>query len=115
MAAIFVQTFQKELIFADYFLDTESYAALCENKEAPELKCEGKCQMAKKMEDTDQKDKQAPDRTKSVDITLFVQQFTEVETEQPAPHEKKFAHFSLTETAGISGSVFRPPARSLVG
>ena len=46
----------------DYYMNTSAYAKNCENKARPILKCNGKCQMAKKIMEEQKKDEQAPER-----------------------------------------------------
>ena len=52
--ALLAKTFPRSLILADYFLNTEEYAAFCINKEKPELKCNGTCQMEEKVKNMEQ-------------------------------------------------------------
>lgn len=56
------QTFNKVFIVIDYNINTSSFAAHCENKAKPILKCNGKCQMMKALKEEDKKDQQYPDR-----------------------------------------------------
>ena len=53
-----LQTFSSWLIVADYFTHTAAYATHCENKAKPQLHCNGKCQMMKKLQHEEQKDEQ---------------------------------------------------------
>ena len=46
----------------DYYFNTSAYAKKCVNKAKPVLKCNGKCQMAKKILEQQKKDEQAPER-----------------------------------------------------
>lgn len=57
-----VQTFYGNFIIVDYYANTNAYAANCINKNKPQLHCNGKCQMQKKMNEADNKDKQQPTR-----------------------------------------------------
>ena len=57
------QTFSRFFIVIDYQLNKEYIAKyLCENKDKPVLKCNGKCQMMKKLQQEEKKDQQNPDR-----------------------------------------------------
>lgn len=61
----------------DYCLRTAAYAKECINKAKPLMHCNGKCQLAKKIMQEQNKDQQAPER-KSVnrnDITLSAKSF----------------------------------------
>jgi len=58
MIVIFLtQTFSNAIIVADYYLNTNSFATNCENKNKPQLHCNGQCQMVKQMEKEDNSSK----------------------------------------------------------
>jgi hypothetical protein len=57
------QTFSQCLIFLDYQLNKNYIAAnLCENKDKPGMKCEGKCYLCKRLKNEESKDKENPER-----------------------------------------------------
>lgn len=62
LIAFAAQTFSKAFLVVDYYARTDVYAANCENKDKPVLKCHGKCQMAKKIQQEEKKDEQNPER-----------------------------------------------------
>lgn len=62
MIAFAIQTFHKGGIVVSYYLNSDAYAKNCVNKAKPVLKCNGKCQMANKILEQQQKDEQAPER-----------------------------------------------------
>jgi hypothetical protein len=62
LAAFAVQTFYKTFIVTDYYTNTSAYAKNCENKAKPQLHCNGKCQMMKKLKQEEKKDQQNPER-----------------------------------------------------
>ncbi|WP_336720376.1 hypothetical protein [Paraflavisolibacter sp. H34] len=62
IVAFAVQSFSQVLIVADYYAHTEAFAQNCENKARPQLKCHGKCQMMKKLQEEEKKNGQNPDR-----------------------------------------------------
>lgn len=47
---------------ADYFTNAAKYAKNCENKAKPEMHCNGKCQMMKKLQQEEKKDRENPGR-----------------------------------------------------
>ena len=54
MLLIFMtQTFSNAIIVTDYYINTASFAATCENKDKPQLHCNGQCQMVKQLEKED--------------------------------------------------------------
>ena len=62
LAAFLAQTFSKTLLIADYYTNTARYAKNCENKARPKLRCNGKCQMMKKLKQEEKKDQENPER-----------------------------------------------------
>ncbi|HTE27488.1 hypothetical protein [Flavitalea sp.] len=46
----------------DYYLNTSSYSKNCENKAKPILKCNGKCQLAKKILEKQKQEEQTPEQ-----------------------------------------------------
>lgn len=44
------QTFSNAIIVADYYINTASFAVKCENKNKPQMHCNGQCQMIKQLE-----------------------------------------------------------------
>ena len=63
LLAFFSQAFSKYFAIADYYINTDAYAANCINKDRPWMKCNGRCQLCKKLHRQDgSEDKQAPER-----------------------------------------------------
>jgi hypothetical protein len=86
------QTFGQLLIVADYYINTGSYAKNCENKNRPQLKCNGKCQMMKKLKGEEKKDQQNPERKITFkNITLSSKSF-----------------FGAVHSVGLSLQIFYP-------
>lgn len=56
MLAFLMQTFNKIFIVTEYYTNTASFAKNCENKSKPQLHCNGKCQMMKKLKQEENKD-----------------------------------------------------------
>lgn len=50
MAMMFVQSMNRGVMIWSYEHNYQYFLALCENKDKPELKCEGKCQIMKETE-----------------------------------------------------------------
>jgi hypothetical protein len=61
--SLFAQTFNRGFILLQYQLN-KSYivAHLCENRNRPEMKCEGRCYLCKKLKKENKKDDQYPER-----------------------------------------------------
>lgn len=62
LGMVLLQSFSKAIIVGDYYLNTASYAARCENKAFVELHCNGQCLMAKKLKEVAEKEQKNPER-----------------------------------------------------
>ena len=62
LLAFAMQMFSKAFIVFDYFANTKSFAKNCINKAKPKMRCNGKCQMMKKLQQEEKKESQAPER-----------------------------------------------------
>ncbi len=61
--AFAAQTFQQAIIVFGFYSNQKYIAAnLCENRFRPQLHCDGKCVLAKKIKDAEQKEQQNPER-----------------------------------------------------
>jgi hypothetical protein len=60
--AVSIQHFYKAIMIAGYYTAPSVYAVNCENKARPEMKCNGKCQLMKKLKREENKDQQFPER-----------------------------------------------------
>ena len=108
------QSFDKVLIVADYFARTSVYAKNCENKKKPQMRCQGKCQMMKKLEQQEKDNQSYPER--------------KIENKQEvlacgSMSQIRFSFFSISsfifgepvigKLIDISPSLLRPPATLL--
>lgn len=62
LTAFAAQTFHRAVIVLDYYVNTAAFEAKCVNKQVPQMKCKGKCQVAKKLQEEEKKEQQAPER-----------------------------------------------------
>ena len=58
LLAFAVQTFESAFLVLDYFTNTGSFAKNCENKQRPQLHCNGKCLLMKKLKEQENKEQQ---------------------------------------------------------
>ncbi len=65
LLCLMAQSFSNAMIVGGYYVNTESYARNCINKAKPQLHCNGKCQMLKKLKQEQKKDQQNPERRNS--------------------------------------------------
>ena len=63
LIAFAIHTFSRVVIVYDFYANQQAIAAtLCENKDKPVLKCEGKCLLSKKLKSLETKEQQNPER-----------------------------------------------------
>ena len=113
-AALLTQTFSRLFVVADYYTNTAKYAQNCENKAKPKMRCNGKCQMMKKLQQEEKKDQENPDRKadNKNEIVLSSKSF--------APTLPKFSSIEIitkpqypnianSYTYNSTNSIFHPP------
>lgn len=111
LTALAAQTFQKAVIVLDYYTNTASFAKNCENKTRPLLRCKGKCQMMKKLQQGEKKGEQSAERkgenknavasSKSFFATLPF-----VDCKQP---KSVCNNYLLEPTTDLVSKIFHPP------
>ena len=109
LAALALQIFKGAAIYIEYYANTAAFAKNCENKARPQMHCNGKCQLMKKLSREEKKDNQAPERRIAFhEIISSKSFFTAVSY---FPIERKFI-FSLFQASSIIDrphSIFHPP------
>ncbi|MBG9376636.1 hypothetical protein I5907_10345 [Panacibacter sp. DH6] len=111
MLVIFMmQTFSNAVIVADYYLNTTVFAANCENKDKPQLHCNGHCQMVKKIDSEGKKDQSNPDRKAENKLEVissknFYPSVTIVSQESL----QQFAVYNEGKPIHRSSAIFHPP------
>lgn len=107
------QTFSKNLIEADYyFFSTSSYAKNCENKAKPQMHCNGKCQMMKKIKQEEKKNAQSPEQNKQSknEIPLSSRSYFPVITFSNIQETDHFyTALQISKEIKMPRSVFHPP------
>jgi hypothetical protein len=73
LLAVLAQTFSKSFIVAGYYANTQVYAKNCENKAKPQMHCNGKCQMMKKIKAEEKKNQDGSERKtdNKIDLQFF--------------------------------------------
>lgn len=62
LVAFAMQTFYRAVIQLDYYARSDAYAKVCKNKARPQMHCNGKCQVMKKIKSEQEKDQENPGR-----------------------------------------------------
>lgn len=113
LAAFVAQTFNRSFVMVDYYSNTSKYAKNCENKAKPILKCNGKCQMIKKLKQEEKKDEENPERKaeNKNEITLSSKSFfanVNIAAGKVLPKNKYPFHTDNYQHNNIY-SIFHPP------
>ena len=107
---IFYNSLRISLTYAYYYLDMADFIErLCENKDKPELQCNGKCHL-KKVTQTDTNDKQTP--SKIIDlkrIVLFVENPSKHEFKNGSMDETRFVNYTNLYTYTAVYKHYHPP------
>jgi len=105
-------TFSKYVIVADYYGNKHAYMEQCENKNKPWMHCNGKCQLAKKLQQQDSSDKQNPDRKAGNDKSNTLSSkswFTKVPIMPPSRAVVNFLPLCLGKAIQMPKTFFHPP------
>src|SRR5690349_1774904 len=113
MILLSVQTFSKWVWELDYQLN-KAYLAkdLCINKSKPQLHCNGKCQLAKKLAEEEANNKTssgtASPKNNTSDL-FFMQDIEAPELTLISPQQKHQAIYTMKPCHHTIAAVFRPP------
>lgn len=111
---LLLQTFGRELVVLDYQVHKERITELfCVNKNKPELRCNGKCHLAKQLRNASGAESKAPAagfaKTKYEVVLPFI--FRIVAPESGWPRSLRFAPAAPVHyTSAPAHGVFHPPA-----
>ncbi|NDK55762.1 hypothetical protein [Pontibacter fetidus] len=112
IAVILLQTFSKVVVLADYQAN-KAYIMefLCINRDKPELKCEGKCHLTKKLKAQHDSDKQANERgqKQEVQVNLFYQCMFAFSARRFATMVSYPSVYSCAYRSVTYHSIFHPP------
>lgn len=106
------QTFSQWLIVLDYQINKDYIArVLCENKNRPKLKCNGKCQMMKKL--AEEEKQQQSSELRAGNQSLIVSASAHFATlQKPTVSETliEYQELPVPHTVTRSYAIFHPPA-----
>lgn len=110
--SFFIQQLGKVIILADYYTNQSKYAKNCINKSRPKLHCNGKCQMMKKIQEEESKQKDASEKkvvNKHEPLIILADDLTTLNAIIKSINKKEY--FSLTSSNPIYRSyiIFHPP------
>ncbi|WP_066404272.1 hypothetical protein [Flavisolibacter tropicus] len=109
---LLAQTFSQWLIVLDYQINKDYIArVLCENKNRPKLKCNGKCQMMKKL--AEEEKQQQSSELRAGNQSLIVSASAHFATlQKPTVSETliEYQELPVPHTVTRSYAIFHPPA-----
>lgn len=106
---MFIQTFQMGIVEADFFINQDEIAAtLCENKDKPEMHCNGHCQLKKELERHDD----SPSQQLIRDISPFIA-IAAVQITDPVVQQETFSKPSSVSfySGDYVSEIFHPPGQ----
>lgn len=108
---VLLQAYSKGLVVLQYFANQEYIAEnLCENRDVPEMHCDGKCHLKKEIQKDEQKEKSG--QRSETEIVLFCAAMTPWAPEEIVVSERSARYFPLNKEALLAGmprGVFHPP------
>ena len=112
LCAFAVQSFNGVFIVLSYYANTAAYSKDCVNKFMPQLHCQGKCVMMKKMIEAEKKDQQSPAPKLEIKNDVFTSEnINTLFVSSPLTNKEKV--FTVTANKSLNGflqSIFHPPA-----
>ena len=116
---VFLQPLSKVWIFVSFKINQDYIAKnLCENRAKPILKCNGKCQLMKKLKQADkEEEKQTPQTIKEKVEELYCLNQSNFNVSQKLDFEvKKQSLFGYTfqNYSSFQSTLFRPPILCLI-
>lgn len=97
---IFLASFQNSLFYVDYQINTEFYETYCINKQKPELDCNGKCQVKKA---TEQSQNPTSQIKYAFELNILPSKPIETEIKNPFSLELKTKKFSYDHIFTLDG------------
>ena len=110
---ILLQSFSSVVIVADYYVHKDFIAKnLCENKDKPQMHCEGKCCLKKKLAKESKDQAPSPRNQKSEQTVNLFYSESKFELKNPGFLITTPLYFSYDDlhTCGFQHTVFHPPA-----
>ncbi|MCC9136942.1 hypothetical protein [Pontibacter silvestris] len=107
-----LQVFSKVMIVVDYQANRNYIIEFfCINKNKPELHCNGKCYLAKKLKKAEQAENKAADsnQKQKFEINLYCQALFLLPSVLPAVPDSSFPPYPFSHSSQEMVSIFHPP------
>lgn len=112
ITAMLTQSMSRGIIVLSYFTNKKAYERYCVNKARPQLHCDGKCQVAQKIKQEEERDQKDPLKSSRFSEVVFINQnaFIPIEPVFTAiPANTYLLPLSIGHTAAFSSTFFHPP------
>ena len=109
LLALLLNILNRFVIYADYYSNTAAYARNCENKALPQMHCNGKCQMMKKLKEQEKKDSELPARKIINDAVTMSRSFPATIGVISTGIKTHYRTFSENEVVNMPRAFFHPP------
>lgn len=106
-----IQVLNKYIFIAEYYLHKDFYVQNCENKQNPQMHCEGKCQLYKKIQKNEGKQNQQETIVNYYKDFFFFCQLQRIELIKVFKEEteKKSSFYISSSIKNYSLEIFHPP------
>lgn len=110
--AVVAQSFNKSVILLDYQFNTIAFIKNCINKSKPEMQCHGKCQMNKKIQESENESKKPGTGIyKAPILELFCNSTDQSPIQEPVLSKKSSGFpLSIGQPVTTSKLIFHPPS-----
>jgi hypothetical protein len=112
LAGILLQTFSQVVIVAQFYANQDYIAKnLCENRDKPQMHCNGKCCLKKKLAQEGKQQAPSPRTQKEEQVVnlFFTDTKFEITHFIPAMRSTSYLSYNDLQTVSFPHSVFHPP------
>ena len=110
IAVFLMQTFNRYFIVADYYTRTKAYTSICENQNKPQVHCNGRCQLLKRLKQEDAKDRHNPNRkANQQDELVFIRLLSACTQSVKLCTNTLYLRFTIFLPSVCSAGIFHPP------
>ena len=107
---IIFNSLQVSLTYAYYNIDTAGFIEkLCENKDKPELQCNGKCHLKKLVNNNTNNDQEPVKAVNLKEITLYVVEFMKYDFKRVSFKNVQLGDYNNLYSFSLLDSIDRPP------
>jgi hypothetical protein len=106
------QAFQQSFLVLSYYTNTGAYSKNCVNKARPMLHCNGKCQLAKKIKQQEEKDQKNPERRPELksEVSSSRTYFASLPLQDIEIHITHHSFYIAARLPGHIPGIFHPPS-----